>query len=256
LARTVAIDCFPESADRYRDDWALVTIDVIRATTTAITAVAQGRRCYPVPSIEAALPTAARLDQPLLVGELGGNMPYGFDMTNSPAQLAARTDVWRTMILLSSSGTQLMDSAARSNFAYVACLRNVTATIRHLADRHDRVAVLGAGTRGEFRDEDQACCAAIAEGLMQRGYRPHDAGTVEVVQRWSGRPQAWTESRSVEYLRRTNQLRDLDFILEHLDDLDSVYMMSRGEVVPVLPTPVTQEWREAVAAADDDAPVA
>ncbi len=30
---------------------------------------------------------------PLLVGELGGNMPFGFDLNNSPAALADRTDV-------------------------------------------------------------------------------------------------------------------------------------------------------------------
>ena len=88
--RSVVIDCFPDSVRRYREGYAIVAIDVIRATTTAVTAVAMGRRCFPVPSIEHALPIAARLDQPLLVGELGGNMPYGFDLTNSPAELAQR----------------------------------------------------------------------------------------------------------------------------------------------------------------------
>ena len=75
MAGTVVIDCFPESALRYRDGWAVVAIDVIRATTTATTAVALGRRCFPVPSLEAAVPLAAQLDRPLLVGELGGTCP-------------------------------------------------------------------------------------------------------------------------------------------------------------------------------------
>jgi 2-phosphosulfolactate phosphatase len=253
LARTVVIDAFPESADKYRNEYATVVVDVIRATTTAVTAVAQGRRCFPVPSLEAALPVAARLDQPLLVGELGGNMPYGFDVTNSPAEMAMRTDVWRSMILLSSSGTQLMARAAQGNFAYVGCLRNMSALVKHLAGRHTRVAVLGAGTRGEFREEDQACCAWIAEGLMQRGFAPHDASTVEVMQRWSGKPaDAWKDSRSVEYLRRTHQIKDFEFVVEHVDDLDTVFMLSRDEVVPVVPSEVSAEWEAASAAAAEE----
>src|SRR5215213_5865623 len=108
MERTVTIDCFPESLAHYREGYTVVAVDVIRATTTAVTGVALNRRCFPTPSIEAAVPLAARLDNPLLVGELGGNMPYGFDLTNSPAALADRCDIHRPAILLSSSGTRLL----------------------------------------------------------------------------------------------------------------------------------------------------
>src|SRR5437763_8672169 len=111
-ARTVVIDCFPEAAARFASSHSVVCIDVIRATTTAQTAVALGRRCFPVPSIEAAVPLAASLDNPLLVGELGGSLPYGFHLNNSPARVAQREDVERPMILLSTSGTRLVADAA------------------------------------------------------------------------------------------------------------------------------------------------
>jgi 2-phosphosulfolactate phosphatase len=234
VSRSVVIDYLPESVKQYREGYAVVAIDVIRATTTATTAVAQGRRCYPVPSIEAALPLAARLTEPLLVGELGGNMPFGFDLTNSPFEVAARKDTWRPMILLSSSGTQLIVNAAGADATYLACLRNTTATIEHLVGRHQRVAVIGAGTRGEFREEDQYCCAMIASGLIAAGYEPEDRPTAEVMERWAGQPmEAWRVSKSVDYLTRSNQLRDLDFILAHLDDLPSAFAVRHGEVVEV-----------------------
>jgi len=79
---TVVIDCFPESAARYREGHAIVAIDVVRATTTAITAVAGGRRCFPVPTVAAAHDVAGRLDRPLLAGEQGGAVPPGFDLNN------------------------------------------------------------------------------------------------------------------------------------------------------------------------------
>src|SRR5947209_16344876 len=111
MSGTVGIACYPSFEDG-RGPCAVVGIDVIRATTTAITAVAAGRRCFPVPSLEAAVPLAARLDNPLLVGELGGNMPYGFHLQNSPAEMATPRDAARPVILLSSSGTGLLSAAA------------------------------------------------------------------------------------------------------------------------------------------------
>lgn len=232
--RSVVVDFLADSATRYRGDCAIVAIDVIRATTTAVTAASLGFRCFPVPSLEVAVPLAARLDNPLLVGELGGNTPYGFDLTNSPAQLTQVTEVERPIVLLSSSGTQLIWEARTASGAYVACLRNHSAVVRHLATSHDAVAVIGAGTRGEFREEDQLCCAWIAGGLVERGFEPADAHTSELIERWRGEPaESMTISRSVAYLRDSGQLADLDFILAHVDDLDEVYALIEGEVVRV-----------------------
>lgn len=240
MSRTVVIDFLPESAARYRDEgYAIVAIDVIRATTTAITSLRTGRRCFPVPSIEAALPIAAILDRPLLAGELGGNMPYGFEITNSPAEVASRSDISRPMILLSSSGTQLIHNATGAEAVYLACLRNVTAIVHHLARHHARVAVIGAGTRGEFREEDQACCARIATGLLARGFTAGNDFTVQVVERWrNAEPEAWLVSKSVDYLRRTNQLADLEFVRQHIDDIDDVPVVRGGQVVRWTAAPV------------------
>ncbi len=231
---SVVIDCFPESVRHYREGYAIVAIDVIRATTTAVTAVARGRRCFPVPSIEMAVPLAARLDHPLLVGELGGNMPYGFDMNNSPAEMEHRTDVMRPMILVSSSGTQLIHNARECDAAYVACFRNHEATAKHLIGRHHHIALIGAGTRGEFREEDQMCCAWIAEVLMKHEYKPEDDQTTEVVKRWTGSPvDACTKGNSAEYLRKSGQTRDLEFIVAHVNDLDLACMIKHEEVVRI-----------------------
>lgn len=230
--RTVVVDFLADSAARYRDDHAIVAVDVIRATTTAVTALSLGFRCFPVPSLERAVPLAGRLESPLLVGELGGNTPYGFDLTNSPAQLTQVTELERPIILLSSSGTALVFEARTAEAAYVACLRNFTAVARHVATRHGRVAVLGAGTRGEFREEDQLCCAWIAGLLVDAGFDARDEQTEALIDEWRGQPvERIVESRSAVYLRDTGQLADLDFILAHVDDLDEVHRMDGEELV-------------------------
>lgn len=232
MRKTVVIDCFPESVQNYRNGYAIVAVDVIRATTTAVTAVALGRRCFPVPSLEAAVPLAARLTNPLLVGELGGSMPYGFDLNNSPADLEARSDIYRPMILLSTSGTRVICGAEEWQAMYVACLRNYSAQIAYLAAYHPRVAVIGAGSRGQFREEDQLCCAWIAEGLLAAGYEVLNEQTTAIIKQWSGAPaDVICNGASADYLRNTAQVRDLEYILAHLDDLDDVYRFERGQVV-------------------------
>jgi 2-phosphosulfolactate phosphatase len=230
--RTVAIDGFLEKCDRPLEGYATVAVDVIRASTTAVTAVAMGRRCFPVPSVEAATLMASELGNVLLAGEVGGNLPFGFEVTNSPHEMAIRTDIHRPMVLLSSSGTRLMARLEANGPAYVGCFRNYSYLIQHLAKHHAKVVVVGAVTRGEFREEDQMCCAWIAEGLMAAGYRAEDERTTRLVERWSGAaPDAFLGSDSVKYLRATGQERDLDFVLSHFDDLRATFELNRGELV-------------------------
>lgn len=231
---SLVIDCFPKSAVRYRDDYTLVVIDIIRATTTATTALSLGRRVYPASTTDDAMVLASKLENPLLVGELGGNMPYGFDMTNSPAEIEKRTDVRRPMILVSTSGTQLLMNTNGCKSVFAGCFRNLTALARHLADRHERIALLGAGTRGQFRREDQMGCAWIAERLVEAGYCPETPQTEEYISKWRGvSPEEISYGKSAEYLRKSGQDHDLEFVLNHIDDLDTVGALIDGELVAV-----------------------
>jgi 2-phosphosulfolactate phosphatase len=247
VKKSVVIDYLPESVRRYRPDWAVVAVDVIRATTTAITSVAAGRRCFPVPTVEAALTLAQRFNNPLLAGESSGKMPAAFEMDNSPSQIFNRTDTHRPLVLVSSSGTKVIHEAAGCEAVYLGCFRSHSVLTGYLAKRHPRVAVIGAGSKGEFREEDQICCAWIAAGLIRHGYLPETPQTSAVVDRWrDAPPNACLCSHSVDFLRRTGQLRDLDFILTHIDDLRAVFAVRDGEVnmlreeQPFVPHPCLQ----------------
>lgn len=232
MTKTYTIDLFADGVlDAYREGHAVVAVDVIRATTTAVTAASRGVRVFPVASLETALPLAARLDRPLLVGELGGNMPYGFDLNNSPVAMETLPPD-RPVILLSTSGTRLIAEARGADAVYAACLRNVGAQARLLASEHDRVALVGAGTRGEFRAEDQLGCAWIAARLGEAGFEPANDAAAAVAERWGNAPvEAIEESASAEYLRTSGQLHDLAFVLSHIDDVDAVFRLEGEQLV-------------------------
>lgn len=214
------------------DNRTIVGVDVVRATTTAVTAVAAGRRCFPVASIEAALPLAASLENPLLVGELGGNMPYGFHLQNSPAEMDRRVELERPVILLSTSGTALLCEAAARGVTYAACLRNAGAQAQRLIAEHGQVLLLAGESRGEFREEDRLCCGRIARYLLDAGFQARSMLVEEIVKHWGRAPDdAFLGGHSVQYLTATGQYHDVEYILEHIDDLDSVYEMRNGELV-------------------------
>jgi len=246
---TVAIDSFPSGEGNYFDGYAVVAVDVIRASTTAVTAVVAGHRCFPVTSVEAAFQMRREFPDCLLVGEVGGLQPDGFDLNNSPAQLALRSDRQRPVVLLSSSGTKLMvESGASATAAYIACLRNYRAVATYIARRQDRVAILGAATRGEFREEDQLCCAWIAAELVRLGHQPENRQTLDLIERWEASPVlACASGNSAAYLRRSRQLDDLNFILSHVNDVSLAFQMTDGELIPVSIRPESAQKQPAAA---------
>ena len=236
MTRTFIIDYLPESATRYVSEYAIAAVDVIRATTMAVTAVTIGHICYSVASEQEAFALAGTLKMPLLAGELKGIMPNGFHMNNSPAELVLRAEIERPLILLSSSGTKLLHTARVCKYVYISCLRNYSAVARYMAKHHPRIALIGAGSRGQFREEDQLCCAWMGKHLMRLGYEPENQATSTIVERWRDAPVgACALGESAAYLARTGQLDDLDFVLSHVDDLETVFTLRGAEIVTICP---------------------
>jgi 2-phosphosulfolactate phosphatase len=229
----LTIDCFHDALPSYPGDPVVVAVDVIRSTTTAISCVESGRRCIVVPDLEAAMEWRERLPEAILAGELGGNMPYGFDLTNSPVEIAALAQpLERPAILLSTSGTRLMRAAADRHPTLVAALRNWEAVAAELiASRPEEVVLIGAGTRGEFREEDELCTAWIGAELVDAGYAA-DTATIDIIERWRGAPaEVIRLGKSARYLRDSGQLEDLEFILDHVGDLGRTFQVRRAEVL-------------------------
>jgi 2-phosphosulfolactate phosphatase len=172
-------------------------------------------------------------------------MPYGFDLQNSPTAVAALGSVDLPLILLSTSGTAMLLAAAAREpgptngsvptagpLTLVACLRNWEATAGELvAMRPDEVVLLGAESRGEFREEDRLCCAWIAAALLDSGYRA-DAASRRLVAAWRDAPiDRIGDGKSATYLRDSGQVADLDFIVSHVSDLRGTFEMRADEVV-------------------------
>jgi 2-phosphosulfolactate phosphatase len=208
----------------------VIVSDVIRATTTATTAVDGANRCVPVASVADAFAEAARWEDALLAGEQQGAAVPGFDLGNSPA--AVDTITGRTIILLSSSGTPVLRAAREAQDVYVGCLRNAATTARIVASTKRDVLFLAACTRGEFRDEDRLLAGWTTRHLAACGYDLADTLTRETLDEWGDAPaSAMLQSPSVTFLRRAGFEDDLAFILVHVNDLSYGIRFADGELV-------------------------
>lgn len=226
------IDGPADRAARYVPTHAIVAFDVFRATTTVVTAVAAGHRVFPVASLNEA--ARMRLLHPLALqaGELGGHPPDGFELNNSPTALLARSAT--SVILLSSSGTRLLCNSTGAEATYAGSLRNLRATARHVAASHSRVALIAAGTKGKMRAEDELGAAWLGAALAGLGWRPEDEATRLEVERWRDYDTAQLRlGPSANYLRETEQAEDIDFVIDHVNDLDLVVAIRDGEAVGV-----------------------
>jgi phosphosulfolactate phosphohydrolase-like enzyme len=236
--RTVAIDSVSESPTQHGDCDAIVLVDVICDTTTLVTAVAQGRAAFPAANAPAALHIARGLSDALVGADEEESWRPGFHVANSPAAVAALSDQ-RPLVLSCLCGATLAANGLFWPEVYVACLRNLAATARHLALRHRHVLILDGANDGDIRCEDQLAAAHLTRHLVDAGYEPEGFSTRETLERW-GRADfsllSW--GRSAEELRRRRRSADLEFVLSHIDDLDTVCTLSpagRGEAAIVGP---------------------
>lgn len=221
--RTVTIDAFPESAFRHLGRDAIVCIDILRTTTTLVCSVAQGRTTLVASGLDRANALAQRMDSPIVAGEVKERGSNRLSMADSPSSVFEHPDNTRPLILVSDPGTRLISNTRGCPSVYIASYQNMSATAIHVARHHNDVALLGAGTKGVFSCEDQMAAAWIAAELVEADFQPEDMRTSEMVERWNGVDVALTAwGNSAAALRTGPHARDLEYVIDHVNDLDLV----------------------------------
>ena len=158
-------------------DKTAVVIDVLRATSSMLTALAAGAaRVVPVMEVEEARAAASRLPAgaAILGGERGGLPIDGFDVGNTPQEYGPQVVGGKTVVMTTTNGTRAILMALPAAEVLVAALVNVAATARQLeaGDGRRDVVLVTSGTERRVSWEDVFCAGAIAERLAAAG----DAG--------------------------------------------------------------------------------
>lgn len=150
-------------------DAAVVVIDVLRAFTVVPWLYARGAvRVLAVDTPDRAMALRAdRHPEALLAGESGGAPLEGFDLGNSPSEVAGTDLTGRTVIHRTSAGTQGLVLTAGSGLVLAASFATAGATARSLLEAApQRVTfVITGASLGRDGNEDLACAELIASRL-------------------------------------------------------------------------------------------
>jgi 2-phosphosulfolactate phosphatase len=147
-----------------------VVIDVLRATTTMIQALAAGCTAVrPCAEVEEARKLAGRMraGRVLLGGERGGVAPPGFDLGNSPREYTAKKCKGTTLVLTTTNGTPALLRAVEADRVLIAGFVNYSAVCEQLRQDPRPVHIVCAGTEGEVTLEDTLLAGALVDFLSE-----------------------------------------------------------------------------------------
>jgi 2-phosphosulfolactate phosphatase len=140
-----------------------VVIDVLRATSTIITALARGARSVrPVLEVEEALRIKQAHPGTVLGGERGGLSPEGFDLGNSPEDYIPEKIKGRDLILTTTNGTRALLACQGAAETWAAGFLNLQAVARALRASPRPAVLVCAGTGNGFSLEDAWVAGALA----------------------------------------------------------------------------------------------
>lgn len=153
-------------------DSVAVVIDVLRATTTMIHALAAGCcAVWPIAEVEEArrLADGMPAGRVLLGGERDGVPPAGFDLGNSPGEYTCTRCQGTTLVLTTTNGTRALVRAAAAARTLIAAFVNYSAVCEQLAAESRPVDIVCAGYHGDVALEDALLAGALVEFLCEQG---------------------------------------------------------------------------------------
>jgi 2-phosphosulfolactate phosphatase len=153
----------------------VVVVDVLRATTVIIEALAAGcTAVIPCGEIDEAKRIAADFgqDSVLLAGERDGLPIEGFDLGNSPDEFTPERCRGKTIVMTTTNGTRAILAGREAERVYIASFGNLRATSDEISvqflkkDHGHAVHIVCAGTEGHISLEDSLLAGALTSQLV------------------------------------------------------------------------------------------
>lgn len=237
----------PALAKRDLSETVCVVFDVLRATSTFVTALHHGAEAVvPVAEIPEAIALRQRRPEVLLAGERDGvriraaqTGGVDFDLGNSPREFAPEKIRGKTIVSSTTNGTRALRACAGGQMVLAGSFLNLTATAEFIRQQKPvRVLLVGAGTRENPALEDVLAAGALAERLLagSEGAGISDAVRIALIAHASAQPDlaaAASRSENAQRLLAIPGLReDVAFCLQ-TDRFDRVIAMDRDGALRV-----------------------
>ena len=215
----------------------VVVVDILRATTTILHALANGAvEVRVVKKVEETRNLAKCKKEPFaLGGERGGIKIEGFDLGNSPEEYSETQIGGKTVIFTTTNGTKAMKHAKYAAKSFVGAFVGFSALCRML-QQEQQIDILCAGTDNQVTREDVLFAGAVVDDLgLAKGatIRMNDQAAI-ALDAWRSAKAEWQSPRLLlDRLRDSlggrnvieiGQERDIEIAAE-IDKLDVVGML-------------------------------
>lgn len=229
----IAIEVLPP-ATMSPDFGCYVAIDALRATTAMVAALQNGASSVTVVAEEGLARAMAAREGALLAGEIRALRPPGFDLGNSPTEMAKADLRGRSLVQFTTNGTKLICGLPWPGRVFAGSLTNARAVAR-VAQERGSVALVCAGNEGgrDFSLEDFAVAARIAGHVRSLSPDASINDGVKLGLAMLGGQHDLADRRAAELMRMSDhsgRLRDVNLEI----DIDAACQADTSEVVPVV----------------------
>lgn len=141
-----------------------IVIDVLRATSTMVTALSFGSASIlPVETVSQARDTCQPGD--LLAGERFCKKINGFDFGNSPLEFMTGKLKEKRIVMTTTNGTRAIQKSLRASTIITGAMVNASACAQAALEIGRDVVIVCAGTQDVFSLEDGLCAGFIIEEM-------------------------------------------------------------------------------------------
>lgn len=150
-------------------DKTVVVFDILRATSTIVTALANGcGEVVPFVTVEEAQSFSSGRQDVILGGERESILIPGFHLGNSPLEYIPERVEGKTVVITTTNGTKAIRGVAEDNGqVLIGSLLNSKAVARTIVELGKDVVMVCAGTRGKFSMEDTVAAGMVALELTE-----------------------------------------------------------------------------------------
>ena len=148
----------------------VIVIDVLRASTTIVTALNNGaREIIPVGSVESAVKVSGNLfgDVVLRGGERNGKIITGFNLGNSPSEYTEEAVKGKSIIFCTTNGSSAMVKAKYAKRMAVGGFINVSLVADFIRQAGEDFSIVCAGEKQLFSMEDAVCVGMLVKILVE-----------------------------------------------------------------------------------------
>lgn len=205
-----------------------VVVDILRATSSIVTALAQGV-AHLVPVSEVAECRALAADGYLTAAERDGRQAEGVDLGNSPfgyldGAVAVRG---RAVAITTTNGTRALHLSQAADVVVVGAFLNLAAVAEFVRRQNKDVVIVCAGWKGKFCLEDTLYGGALAARLADAFDVTGSDATLAALDLWQA-----AEPDVAAYLLKSSHVRRLNSLESH-KDMEFCVRPDVYDVVPV-----------------------